>query len=889
MFTLFIIILLCIYPLSTITEIRTFSHIEEKDYGIETPPRVAEIKSYDNIVIIRIVRNDTSKSNSIEHCNYDTLFLRIINSDGTVIEKDIKLEGVQIFNFCSMKMGKDEAEDHLKYEIIGKDKLFVFYYNSTDDINVEGWGMTIDFDGKVIDKIPIGIWGYKGYRRLYRLRVPRIQISFNINKEKGFIIGYRPLQSYDFEWKQYKIELDGKFTILINGKIQLDSRAIVGYDSLIPTVNESYSFIYKLNNTFSNSLKDLIVAELIGYNKSDTAKVFLYRGNLLNRIPQPISCNIEYVGVGHSCSLPIKYNESNFNLKIGFLSSGATIAINITPITFPNNQIGFRSWKLQSLLFGGYMLTERAKIGMEHRLYTYIFAENGILGLEQPLLTNLNYAYAILPNNSILVAQQEYNNTWGFNMIKLPKFTNDNGYFNTNIESTYPEINSTIYPDIKNITINFYYPVILSDGRLSIFQIIDQRKFLRQSTSGIECILNNDDKKVIVNILNSTFSKSGGNFYIKIDNNFVKSRIYGESLLGIRENVWNFIIEDNKYSYTITSSTAVLLRLTVEGSNIFKNSSYDEKNQFFNSLLDELADAVQISRDRLSKNDKDQIDPKSNDGKLLININIEKTKDPYEKDVNSVIQDINYMMSNNDQTPIGKGKLIYLDSTYGFIPAPNYLQEYGPKLSGLIIILVLLVILYILANKREKKGHNIVIFQFSLFISDFVIDTLFIINNAKDVKMLYIPSLIFYTIPIGLNMASSFLIIAKENTRNEFLSWFTENNRLASIFTILAGIDIELLSVLHSNLAGFKYFQAPFSDSAKSIIFWVAFTNIFVEDIPQFIIQILFRMKSITFDIIPIITLISSAITLTINIISRSHQSINYIRDKRRTRRVFHS
>jgi hypothetical protein len=87
-------------------------------------------------------------------------------------------------------------------------------------------------------------------------------------------------------------------------------------------------------------------------------------------------------------------------------------------------------------------------------------------------------------------------------------------------------------------------------------------------------------------------------------------------------------------------------------------------------------------------------------------------------------------------------------------------------------------------------------------------------------------------------MASSFLIIAKENTRNEFLSWFTENNRLASIFTILAGIDVELLSVLHSNLAGFKYFQAPFSDSAKSIIFWVAFTNIFVEDIPQFIIQV---------------------------------------------------
>ncbi|RGB40280.1 hypothetical protein C1646_811485 [Rhizophagus diaphanus] len=155
-------------------------------------------------------------------------------------------------------------------------------------------GMTINFDGKVIDKIPIRIWGHKGYRRIYRLRVPRIQISFNINKEKGFIIGYRPFQN---------------------------PRAIVGYNSLIPTV-KNYSFIYNLNNTFPNSLRDLIIADLIG-------------------------------------------------------------------------QICFRSWKLQNLLFGGYMLTERAKIGMKHRLYTYIFADNGtlynILGLEQPLQTNLNY------------------------------------------------------------------------------------------------------------------------------------------------------------------------------------------------------------------------------------------------------------------------------------------------------------------------------------------------------------------------------------------------------------------------------------------------------------------------------------------------------------------
>ncbi|CAB4422467.1 unnamed protein product [Rhizophagus irregularis] len=52
----------------------------------------------------------------------------------------------------------------------------------------------------------------------------------------------------------------------------------------------------------------------------------------------------------------------------------------------------------------------------------------------------------------------------------------------------------------------------------------------------------------------------------------------------------------------------------------------------------ELADAVQILRNRL------------------------KTKNEYEKDVDTVIKDISYMMSNNNQTPMEIIKLAYLDS-----------------------------------------------------------------------------------------------------------------------------------------------------------------------------------------------------------------------------------
>ena len=98
--------------------------------------------------------------------------------------------------------------------------------------------------------------------------------------------------------------------------------------------------------------------------------------------------------------------------------------------------------------------------------------------------------------------------------------------------------------------------------------------------------------------------------------------------------------------------------------------------------------------------------------------------------------------------------------------------------------------------------------------------------------------MIFITIPIGLNTASAFIIMNKENQRPEFFQWSSDNLKVASIFTILAGADVEILSVLQSNLAGFKFFQAPLSDSAKSKIFWVAYLNLFVEDIPQLIIQV---------------------------------------------------
>src|SRR5438045_2889546 len=140
-------IIICIYPLYTTAEIRTFSHEEEKiDYG---SPHVWDTKIYDdNTIVARIVRVNTTTE--ITTCFYEMFSLRIIHPDGTVDEKDIKLDIPQ-FNYCVSQNGTE----FLNYYLIRKNHILVTYYNYSTNYNPSSyreWGMIIDFDGYVFDR-----------------------------------------------------------------------------------------------------------------------------------------------------------------------------------------------------------------------------------------------------------------------------------------------------------------------------------------------------------------------------------------------------------------------------------------------------------------------------------------------------------------------------------------------------------------------------------------------------------------------------------------------------------------------------------------------------------------------------------------------------------------
>ncbi|PKY17427.1 hypothetical protein RhiirB3_404306 [Rhizophagus irregularis] len=658
------------------------------------------------------------------------------------------------------------------------------------------------------------------------------------------------------------------------------------------TVDEGYAIVF-VNRTNTNTTNPFLPQNQlfilpIRYNQPSVSPFLLYQTPIPNSEFFDLTCNIAYVGVGEVCIFRVTQSgvvSNHFHIEVNFLSSGAVISFQIINSLLPVNNMG-SFWGVHSLTFGGYLLTSIPS-GPDWLMYGYLFNEYGEISYDwefpEPMVVNSRGKFEILPhNNTLLVAQNETDNSWQFKVIDLPKFADgrDNGYSNLNVESTTPSIKDIVDPEIDKITINFYEPVFISTGKLSIYQKDGDKTYLRQSFQSFQSsyfLIKNDGRTVIGKILDSTFSVSKGNYFIKMDNDFVRDRVFNEPMLGIRENIWSFTTEE-RIDHFSPSATGIL-RLTPEGTLYFDNLTSDQQSKFFDNLLNDLSYVVPINRSRLSSNGRTQVDNSVNEKQYLISIDIKETR--IENDnigVETVFKYINIMVKYKDQTPIGEGQATrYLDETYGFVSSPNLWERYKFVLLGVFLFVGLLIVLFLFAQRRDSRGNNIAILQLGIIILDLVMDILFISSNARDIHILYLPSVFFLVMPVGINTILAFSIVTNENTNTKFNQWFKTNEKVAFLFTILAGADIKALNILHSNLAGFSCFRAPFSESLKVKILWGSCLSIFTEDIPQVAIQIYYTQKVNFNDIIPFLTLISSTLNLTINIVSRLYHVTNRV------------
>ena len=94
-------------------------------------------------------------------------------------------------------------------------------------------------------------------------------------------------------------------------------------------------------------------------------------------------------------------------------------------------------------------------------------------------------------------------------------------------------------------------------------------------------------------------------------------------------------------------------------------------------------------------------------------------------------------------------------------------------------------------------------------------------------------------VPIAFNSGLAFSMLMREINKNaKFQEWFSQHVRIVSILTLIAGADVEVVTLLGSNFAGLKMFSAPLSKTTLNQVFWGGALNLFIEDIPQLVIQV---------------------------------------------------
>ncbi|CAG8679954.1 3977_t:CDS:2, partial [Dentiscutata heterogama] len=365
--------------------------------------------------------------------------------------------------------------------------------------------------------------------------------------------------------------------------------------------------------------------------------------------------------------------------------------ISLTTIPKLNPDPNIIEYDVASLAYGGYILTTYRLISSTSLgFFLYLFNESDqqvTWELTEPQPTNFAGIHDVLSNNTLLLAQVETPTSWSLLVNELPRFVGnqDHGYQNFQVNSSYPEINSTVSSNISSISITYYNQVDLSEGNITIYQIIDSdNAVVRQVVSGNNnqfCTLSNDGKSVTINVIPSTFNNPGQKYYVQIDNNFVRSQSFKEPLLGIQPRTWLFTLAPLE-NFTRAADTTGLLCLTTNGTRI-----------------------IPVKPERLSSNENSQtINGGTPSEQDLISLTISDPKNNIDRSVPLVIQDLDAMIRNIDITMISAGNVTkYLDKNYGFKVSPNIWQTYKLKLVGLFVALSIFVILFLGARQKEPK------------------------------------------------------------------------------------------------------------------------------------------------------------------------------------------
>ncbi|KAF0533983.1 hypothetical protein F8M41_010291 [Gigaspora margarita] len=893
-------------------------------------PHILTIVHYNDnsgTAIVRIARTNYYDYGSSNYCYERRLLLRVIKPDGSVIKINYEdATEIQDINYCYIT---PFAKNPLNiYPLFDQYILVTYAYatNTSDPTTYVDRGMVINWDGKIISKLKFD----KSFLSPNTTNwYPNEFVVNNITPKKGFlrlstVNGINGVDS--FKWSQYQYYDNGTFSLLTDGIVSSIQNPTSFQVTVFATLDGGYALVYAnttsrtftSNNTLATqfSANAGIYAIILGYNQSTTPQ-----GLILHQLTTPnltftkLFCSVDYVFIGHSCiayatqkqteqnvtttvitttttptgaaptvvpvtttiSAPPTTITNSLFVRIRFLSSGSVMSLD--PIFPPNNG---SLTNIRSLPLGGYAVINRTYFGLNINytfdLYNESDAPSNYNFPLKPLTTNFNGAFDVLQNNSMLIALNETTTSWQILSVQLPSLSpyNDNGYGNLHVSAAYPQKGSkTLTLNSNNISITYQDPIKLNKGNLYIYQsTINGSKTLRQLINTKFCSIGDgcsvSGNVVTLKVLDCTFNNPNTQYYIEVDNDFIKSSIYNEPMLGIDPNVWTFnTVGGNDYQKRAGAVQGVL-RLTNDGTNYFQDLSDAERERFFDHLIDELTILIPTENGRLNSNGHYQKDT-SDSSKIIIVLSINEAKGNQRLST-EIESNLNLLITNKEFTGISTRPTVqYLDETYGyhrFQTIKEFFDMHKTKFILLFVAIVLFILIFLVARLRSPESENFCILTLGLTIFRFVTYVVFTFTDATLVPNIFIPSVAFLVIPVAFNLALAFTILFSEKSE-EFVGWFVQYGRVAVTFALVSGANIDTLLILRARLMNIEMFKAPFSDRSLTTIFWGACVAVFLTEIPQFILQIIFLNSSVLFDVVPIFAAVASGLSVLASITSK--------------------
>ncbi|CAJ0868224.1 10516_t:CDS:10, partial [Entrophospora sp. SA101] len=657
----------------------------------------------------------------------------------------------------------------------------------------------------------------------------------------GFLSFGLETDSNDFLWNCFSSpDKNGIISKIKTGKFSqapIEKGDVVLYPYGFPALNNGFGLVIanttitEVNNNTKNIKPNQppisIYASLIYPGEDDNNEVvgpfLIYQTADIDVTVKYLICSTSLTSSGYICIVSLSKVGKNkkpkvYWMKISFLSNGET---------YENKYTTY-----------GYILDNNLKINSTLDLPNNLTLPSFSQKLELPAV-NRNYGIFTQNSTFIAIVPNENNNK-------------NKGYGNPNIETTYPLINGMIEIASQEINVTYNTPIVPSINNISIYQINNNDQYiLRQSfpADSSYCKISDDKKSLVIQVLTSTFNLPNTNYYVVVEDGALKLSSTGQPLIGICKNIWKFTTDNLAIKYADPANG--ILRLNVEGTNLFNNLNSTNKPEFIKNLKSELANLTPISPTRLNFI-KDQTDYSTSPPTLLLSFEILKpndNEDPQEINVSQAMDTLNTLIKNKFITVISsKNHTSFIDENYGFIFTRNLFEEYKIHLIIISVMIVIIIMLIWYSYKKYPEGNNIVILKLFLILIDFMLDIAFIFNNGKNVPQLFIPSII--------------IVINEISNNYEFYEWFKKYANILAVFTVISSTEIDALLILSSKVAGLKPFSAPFSSNSLSLIFWCNLASFLIEDIPQFIIQIIYKNSIISYDLIPFLTLITKKSTV---------------------------